>query len=313
MNGMNIKECAEKIEMVGKYAPIAKYASGTFSGKVKLSTNMDKNWDPIYASVYSKGNIKTKGVKIEGFELLDKLAAITKMESILDQEFENVDIEYEIIDGKGYIKPFDFRIDQLKGNSFGSIDLDQKIDFDVNMEVPTAMLGAGAGMLLGQIAGALSSLGIQSEAPENIDMNIKITGTVDKPKITPNFAGLNPTNAKEVVKETIKEEIDKAKDEAMAKAAAEAEKIMKEAREKAAALLAEAQKNVDVLKKEGYEQADKLVADAKGMLEQIAAKAAAAEMKKQIDKQAANAMTEAKKQADKIIEDAQKQADRLKK
>lgn len=313
LNEMNIKECASKVEMVQKYAPVAKYTSGTFSGKVKLSTLMDRNWDPIYASVYSKGNIKTKGVKIEGFALLDKLAAITKMESILNQEFENVDMEYEIIDGKGYIKPFDFRIDQLKGNSFGSIDLDQNIDFDVNMEVPTAMLGEGAGMLMGQIAGALSSFGLQSEVPEKINMNIKITGKVDNPKITPNFAGLSPANAKEVVKETIKEEIDKAVDDAMAKAAEEAEKIMKEARAKADALLVEAQKNVDKLKKEGYEQADKLVSDAKGMLEQIAAKAAAAEMKKQIDKQAANAMAEARKQADKIIEDAQKQADRLKK
>jgi hypothetical protein len=266
--------------------------------------------------VYSKGNLKTKGVRIEGYELLDKIAAITKTEDILKQDFENIDIEYEIIDGKGYIKPFNFKIDQLTGNSYGSIDLEENIDFDVKMAVPTAMLGSNAGALLGQVAGALSALGMQSEVPEKISMDIKITGTIEKPIIKPNFAGLagNLTGAgiKETIKETITEEIDKAKDEALARASEEAEKIMADARAKSEALLKEAQQNVDKLKKEGYEQADKLVKDAKGMIEQVAAKAAAAEMKKQIDKQAVNAMAEAQKQADKILEDAQKQADRLK-
>ena len=312
LQDMNIKKCAEKVELIAKYAPIAKYTSGTFSGKVKMNSMLDKAWNPIYKTVYSKGTVKTKGVKIEGFELLDKLASITKMEDVLDQEFDNVDIEFEIIDGKGYIKPFNFKIDQLKGSSAGTIDLEQNIDFDVNMNVPTAMLGKGAAALFGQLSGALNSFGLQSEVPEIIEMDIKITGKVDKPIIKPNFAGLGASTVKEVVKETIKEEIEKAKDEALAKASEEAEKILADARKQADAILKEAQKNVDLLKKEGYEQADKLVKDAKGMLEQMAAKKAAEEMKKQVDKQAAKVMSEAKKQADKILEDAQTQADRLK-
>lgn len=313
MKDLNIKQSAGKIEMIQKYAPVSKYTSGSYSGKVRLTTLLDKEWNPIYKSVYSKGNLKTKGVKIEGFDILDKIAALTQMQDVLDQEFENVDIEYEIIDGKGYIKPFDFKIDQLKGTSSGSIDLDENIDFDVNMDVPTEMLGDGAGLLLGQLAGALSSFGLPTETPENIAMDIKITGTIDKPIIKPNFAGLSGTSAKEVVKEKIEEEIEKAKEEVFAKASEEAEKILADAKKQADDLLAEAQKNVDLLKEEGYAQADKLVEEANGMFEQIAAKAAASEMKKQIDKQATNVMVEAKKQADKILDDAQKQADRLKK
>ncbi len=309
---INIKESGEKIEMIANYSPITKYTSGKVSGKLSLETSLDEQWNPIYESVYSKGNIKSKKVKVEGFEVIDKLASLTKMEEVLDNEFEDININYEIIDGKAYIKPFDFKIDQLTGNSSGSLSLDQQIDFDVHMSVPTEMLGSGAGQLLGQLAGALSGLGLESEVPEKIEMDIKITGTVDKPIIKPNFSGVSGSTAKEVVKEKIKEEIDKAKEEALDKAAEEAEKIMKDAKKEAAKLLKEAQKNIDQLKKEGYAQADKLEAEASNYFEKIAAKAAATELKKQIDKQAANAMKEAKAKADKILADAQKQADRLK-
>ena len=309
---MSIKTIAEKSPLILKYAPIAKYTSGTFSGKIKLKTSLDKDWNPIYNSVYSKGNIKTSKVKIEGFKALEDLAAITKTQDILHQEFENMDIEFEIIDGKGYVKPFEFKIDQLKGTSYGTIDLDQNIDFDVNMGVPTVMLGSAANLLMGQLAGTLSGLGLESQVPEKIQMDIKITGTVEKPIIKPNFSGNATTAVKEVIKEQIQEEIEKVKEEAIDRAAEEAAKIMADARKQADQILKDAQKNVDALKKEGYAQADKLVEDAKNPLEKIAAKAAATEMKKQVDKQAENLMNEAKKKADKILQDAQNQADRIK-
>lgn len=308
----NIKESAEKIKLIQKYAPIAKYASGSFSANVLLRSQLDNEWNPIAESVYSKGKIRTKSVKIEGFKALSEFSKITKTESILNNEFEDLDISYEIIDGKGYIKPFDFRIDKLKGNSSGSIDIEQNLDFDVHMTVPTEMLGDGANQLMGQIAGALSGLGIQTEIPENIDMDIKITGKVDNPIIKPNFTGISGEKAKEVVKQKIEEEIGKAKEEAIDRAAEEAAKILADARKEANKLLKDAQKNVDLLKKEGYAQADKLVEDASNYFEKIAANVAAKEMKKQIDKQAENLMNEARKQADKILEDAQKQADRIK-
>ncbi len=310
--GMSIKTIGEMSPLVLKYAPICKYTSGTFSGKIRLRTTLDTQWNPIYSTVYSKGNIKTKGVKIEGFKPLEDLAAITKTQDILHQEFENMDIEFEIIDGKGYIKPFEFKIDQLKGSSYGTIDLEQNIDFDVNMAVPTAMLGSAANLLMGQLAGKLSGLGLETQIPEKIQMDIKITGTVEKPIIKPNFSGSASTAVKEVIKQQIQEEIEKAKEEVIDRASEEAEKIMADARKEADRILKEAQKNIDQLKREGYAQADKLVTDAKNPLEKIAAKAAAVEMKKQVDKQADNLMNEAKKKSDKVLQDAQNQADRLK-
>ena len=309
---LDIKESAAKVSAVQTYFPIAKYASGEYSGDFKVRTELDDELSPVYASVYSKGGVKSHGVKISGFKALETFAQITKTQDYLNKEFEDIDISYEVIDGVAYIKPFDFAIDQLDGNASGTINLDQQVDFDVHMKVPSAALGEGANQIMGEIAGALSGFGVQTEVPEFIEMDIKITGDAENPMIRPNFSGMSSGTAKEVITEKINEEIDKAKEEAKAKAAEEAAKILADARKEADRIMAEAQKNVDLLKEEGYEQTDKLVSEAKGFVEKAAAKIAAEEMKKQIDKQAANLMEEAQKQADKVLSDAQKQADRLK-
>lgn len=312
MKNLSIKQSADKIKMVKKYAPMAAYTQGTFSTNVKFRSTLDNALDPVLNTVNSKGKLLTHNVQIVGYKPLDTFAEVTKTKDIVHQKFEDVNIDYEIIDGKAFIKPFDFQIDKLTGNSFGSVDLEQNLDFLVHLKIPTEMLGDDANQLMGQVAGALADYGVKMDVPEFIEMDVAITGKTDKPKFKPSISGVSSDNAKEVIKEKVKEEFDKAKADAVKRAKAEADKILKDAQKEADDLMREARKQSEALKKEGYKQADDLVANANGFFEKTAAEIASKEAKKQVDKQVENLIKEAQKQADKIMEDARKQAAKIK-
>ena len=312
MKNLSIKQSADKIEMVKKYAPMAAYTKGTFSTNLVFRSTLDKALDPVLNTVYSKGRLLTHNVQIVGYKPLDTFAEVTKTKDIVHQKFDDLIIDYEIIDGKAFIKPFNFKIDKLTGNSFGSVDLEQNLDFLVHLKIPTEMLGKDANQLMGQLAGALGDYGVKVDVPEFIEMDVAITGKTDNPKFKPSISGVSGGNAKEVIKEKAKEEFDKAKAEAKKRAKAEADKIIKDAQKEADNLMREARKQGEALKKEGYKQADDMVNNANGFFEKTAAEIAAKEAKKQVDKQVDNLVKEAQKQADKIMEDARKQAARIK-
>jgi hypothetical protein len=312
LNNLNIKKAAGKVEMVEKYAPMALYTKGSFSTEFTFKSELDQELNPVYKTVYSKGRLRTHGVKIEGYKPLDTFAEITKTGDILHQQLEDVNINYEIIDGKAFIKPFDFKIDKISGNSFGSIDLDQNLDFLVHLKIPTEMLGEDANNLMGQVAGSLAGFGIKVDVPEFIEMDIEITGKADNPKFKPSITGLSGDDVKEQVKEKLKEEFDNAKEEAKKRAKEEADKIIADAQKEADNLMREAKKQGEALKKEVYKQADDLVENASGFLEKTGAELASKELKKQADQQVDSLLKEAQKQADKIIEDARKEAAKIK-
>lgn len=312
LKNMEISETAEKVEMVRTYAPIAMYTKGHFSTQMTFKSHLDNEFNPIYNTVYSKGILRTDKVHIEGYKPLDKLASVTKTSDIIHQTFDNLNIEYEIIDGKAFIKPFDFKVDQLTGNTFGSIDLDQNLDFLIHMSIPTAAMGDEANQLMGQFAGALAGYGVNVDVPKTIEMDVEVTGKSDNPKFKPSVSGVSSEEVKDVVKEKVKEEFDKAKEDATKRAKEEADKIMKDAQKKADKLMAEARKNGKMIKDEAYKQADDLVKNAGDPFSKMGAEVAAKELKKQADKQVDNLLNEAQKQADKILSDAQKQADRIK-
>lgn len=312
MINLSIKQTANKIEMVKKYAPMAAYTKGTFTTNLIFRSTLDKALNPVLNTVYSKGKLLTHNVQIEGYKPLDTFAEVTKTKDIVHQKFDDLKIDYEIIDGKAFIKPFNFKIDKLTGNSFGSVDLEQNLDFLVHLKIPTEMLGDDANQLMGQLAGALAGYGVKVDVPEFIEMDVAITGKTDNPKFKPSISGVSSDNAKKVIKEKAKEEFDKAKAEATKRAKEEADKIIKDAQKEADNLMREARKQGAALKKEGYKQADDLVENANGFFEKTAAEIAAKEAKKQVDKQVDNLIKEAQKQADKIMDDARKQAARIK-
>ncbi|MBL7980827.1 MAG: AsmA family protein [Flavobacteriales bacterium] len=313
---MDIEKAVTYIETIQKMAPIAKTCKGRFSTDLTMKGALDKHMEPDMNALTGRGTLRTKNVRVDGFQPLVDIAKALKIKEIENTTLQDVNFTYRFQDGKMITDPFDVKIDRIKANVGGSTAFaDQAIDYLMKAKVPTAMFGAAAAQTAGNLLGEANRfLGANLKVPDELDATIKITGTIDKPVVKPVFAGGN-SNVQDVIKEEIKQEVNeqisKAKEEAIAKAREEAARMVAEAQKQADQLKADARREAARLKAEGYAQADKLVNDAKDPISKAAARVVADKLKKEADKKEAQAIAEADKRADGIVESARKKGDDL--
>ncbi|MCB9168092.1 MAG: AsmA family protein [Flavobacteriales bacterium] len=315
---MDIESTVKYVETIQKVAPIAKTCKGRYSTTLTMRAKLDQHMDMDLNSLTGQGTLRTKSVRVDGFQPLVDIAKALKVQGIENTTLQDVNFSYEFRDGKMITKPFDVKIDRVKANVGGSTAFaDQAIDYDMKAKVPTDIFGAQANQFVAGLLGqANQALGSNFQAPAEIDVQAKITGTIEKPIVKPVFGGgqgggnLMQT-VKEEVKQELNEQIDKAKEEAIARAREEAAKLMAEAEKQAQNIRDQARTSADQVKAQAYAAADKLVTDAKDPFAKAAAKLAADAAKKEADKQFQKAIDAADKQADNVLKGAQQQGDAL--
>ncbi len=313
---LDIEQTVTYVDMVQKMAPIAKTAKGKFSSTLTMQARLDEFMEVDMNSLTGKGTLNTKSVRVDGFQPLVDIAKALKIKEIENTTLQDVSFTYRFEEGKMITDPFDVKIDRIKARVGGSTAFsDQAIDYDMTAKVPTAMFGAAAAQTAGSLLGEANRfLGSNIQMPADLDVTVKITGTIDKPVVKPVFAG-GSSSVKETVVEAAKEElnvqIDKAKEDAIARAREEAAKLVAEAQKQADQIKADARREAANVKAQGYKAADDLVAQANNPIAKAAAKIAADKAKKEADRKEQQFIAEADKRADGLVESARKKGDDL--
>ncbi|MDB9983961.1 AsmA family protein [bacterium] len=236
---------------VKEMAPIAENATGSFSTAMTLTCALDGNMEPVYETMNGGGDLQIHMVKISDSETLNKVADALKKDNLRTLVLNDVNITYEFREGRVWVEPFDMKLGDLNANVSGSNGFDQTLDYLIKTAIPMDALGAGAGMAKGLLDQFNQKAGTNASLGDEIKVDLRITGTNDKPKIMPSFgsgSGDAKTQAKDELKKQAKEEIDKLKKEAEAKARAEADRLKKEAE-------AQARKEIDKAKNEAEAKA----------------------------------------------------------
>lgn len=313
---LDIEQTVKYMETVQKMAPIAKTCKGRFSTDLTMSAILDQHMQPDMNTLTGRGTLRTKSVRIDGFQPLVDIAKALKLKGIENTTLQNVVFNYKFQDGKMITEPFNVNIDRIKANVGGSTAFaDQAIDYDMKAKVPSDMFGAAAASAVAGLLGkANAAIGSNFQVPAELDLTAKITGTIDKPIVKPVFAGGN-TNVKDVVvaeiKQEVNEQIDKAKAEAVARAREEAARLVAEAQKQSDKAKEEARQTAARLKGEAYKAADDALAKVANPLAKMAAQAVAKKAKEEADKKEQQAIAEADKKADALVEVARKKGDDL--
>lgn len=324
---MDIQKSATAFVTIEKLAPIAKSANGKFSTKLKMAADLSQEMMPINPTVNGSGSLSTKSVVIKDFKPLTKIAELTKLERLKEQNIGDVNVSFTIVNGVVSVAPFTVKLDGVPAKIWGSTTLDQQIDYNVEMNVPFEKFPAGAvSQANGLIALANQKLGTNFSAGQTLPVKMKVTGTVTDPKVSTNYGDLGSGEVKnqlvDAAKEQAKEQLTNLKNEALEKAQAEKARLVAEAQAQAAKLVSEAQARADQAKREAeslakkakdeaYKAAQGVENSAKNPLEKAAKKLAADKMRKEADEAYNKAVQKANAEADKGVDAARKQADKL--
>lgn len=312
----DIQQTVQYMETVKKMAPIAANCRGAFSTDLKMRADLDQHMMPVMRTLAGQGTLKTKSVRLEGVKVIEEINKFVKSKDLENPTLTDVSFSYEFRDGKMITKPFDVKLDRLRGRIGGSTTFeDQAIDYDLTAKVPSDMFGAGATQFVSGLLGqANKAVGGNLALPKELDMQGKITGTVTKPVFKPVFAGGGSSIKETVVaaaKEELNNQIAKAKEQAIEEAKKQRDALIAEAQKQADDLKAKAHSEAANLKAQAYKAADDQVAQVKDPFGKMAAKVVADKLKKEADKKEQQANEKADAEADKLVATARQKGDDL--
>lgn len=254
INGFDITKTYETFVTVRKFAPIARYMKGKFNGDLNLQMDLTREMEPIYKTVYSKGQLEINRAVVEGTPVLQKIAGALKKEEYKRLVLTDIRPSYKIEGGRFYLtKPIEFDVKESHVKVTGSSGLGQSLDYTMRTRVPAGKVKGAANKWLSSVAGREVNVPVG----EHIVVDLKITGTMDQPRIRPVYAGTGEKSLKETAKEKAREVVDKKKKELKKKAQKEIDKKKKEVKKKVEKEKKKAEKKLEKKKEEAKEKAKK--------------------------------------------------------
>ncbi|HEY0972252.1 MAG TPA: AsmA-like C-terminal region-containing protein [Gemmatimonadales bacterium] len=321
VEGVDIPTAFASLVTVQRLAPVARYARGSVSAKLGLAGAVGEDMMPVLNVLTGDGAFETAAVAIEGFPAFVRLADALKIEQLRNPTMRALRAAFHVQDGRVHVRPFDVSVAGVALTVSGSSGIDQTLDYDLALAVPTSMLGSGATQAITRLASSAGRVGIDLGDASVVSVPVKVTGTVTDPTVRPSFGG-TAGSLREGVQQAVRTEVEKrvaevgervdsTAEEARRRARAEVERMVAEAEERAALVRVEADSLAARVRREGYERADALVARATNPAARIAAQAGADRLRRETDAQAERIVREADERATALVEDARRRGDSL--
>lgn len=157
MKNIGFAQAYQELGLVQQLAPIFKGLKGNFSGNLQIDTPLDENMSPVMKKVQGSGNLSTKDLSLSGVKFIDQIADIVKKPSMKEIEVKDLNLGFEIKDGRVNTQPFDLKLGDYTMNLSGSTGLDQTIDYTGKITLPSGGIGSALGTVDMTIGGTFTS------------------------------------------------------------------------------------------------------------------------------------------------------------
>ncbi len=219
---MKFSQAVTKIELFEKMVPISKYMKGSFNSTLSFSSALDSEMNPQLSSINAAGFLETLHGLIKDFLPIQGIFEKLHIKPLQNIKLENTKNWFEVKDGRVHVKPFNFDYSGINFDVIGSHLLDGGMDYKIEMKIPRKLLQDN--VITGTVVSGLSflekeasSLGVNINQGENIDVLVNLTGDMQNPDISIKPLGSSGNNAqsqiKDVVTDKINDQTDKVKEE----------------------------------------------------------------------------------------------------
>ena len=175
VNDFDIKSTYESLSMVKEMIPMALNCEGKVSSDLKIKSQLDKEMAPVMNTLNGLGSFHSRGIIINDSKAFIALAKALKNDSYKRISVSKFDMDFLITNGNIIVKPFNTKIAGHDAIIYGTQSVDGKLDFTMDMKLPKEELGSDVNKLLANIPG--------NKSIQKLDVSVKITGTVDDPKV----------------------------------------------------------------------------------------------------------------------------------
>lgn len=255
----SFEETFKQLDMVQQIVPIFAKTGGNYSVSVDLKTPLDETMSPVLNEIWAKGVLSSNDIHVQNIEVFNQLATLLKNDKFKNIEAKDIRIPFTIENGLLKTSPFDIKLGNINMNLSGSTGLDQSIDYNAKIELPSNITGGYVNSVTAQIGGSftkpsikLNTKEIATEAVKKVveDKLTEITGKDNSERIA--ALRKEADAAAEKLVQTAQNEGQKLIDKAskpLEKIAAQAaaKKLVSEAEKQAARLREEAEKQIQKL------------------------------------------------------------------
>ena len=313
MKDIGVKDAFATFNTVQKLAPAAKGIDGRINASLNYESLLGKDMMPVIKSINGRGKLQSDEITLLESSAYTKMKDVLKLGDKYSNTFKDINISFNIKDGRIFVSPFDTKVGNIKMNISGDQGIDQTINYLIKTEIPRADLGGSVNALIDNLSSQAASYGIKYKPSDVLKVNVKVTGSFGKPVVAPVFgstSGETGGGVKETVKETVKatvsDAVDEGKDKLRQEAEAQGDKLIREAETRGQQIRDEAASGAEKIKQEAEVQAQKLIdgAASKGTIAKLAAQKSADGIRREADKRALQLTNEADVQAGKLVDEA---------
>ncbi|SOU85651.1 AsmA-like C-terminal region-containing protein [Tenacibaculum dicentrarchi] len=177
MKSFDISESFNGLDLLKSISPIATALNGKLNSDINLSGNLNGDFTPDLASVSGKALAELLSTKIEP-KNSKALSLLNNKLSFLDlSKLDLSDIKTQLSFDKGQVsvKPFKLKYKDININVGGSHSFDQKMNYNVTLDVPAKYLGS-------EVQGLLSKVSAKDQNT-TVPVTANITGNMKSPAV----------------------------------------------------------------------------------------------------------------------------------
>jgi hypothetical protein len=314
MKDFDIPSTFTTFNTVKKLAPVAQNAKGKISADMAINTRMDEHMNPVYSTMQGNGKLMSKNIEIGNSKMFDKLADALKNDKLRKFSLNDLNLSFEIKDGRVYIEPFETKLWTGKMIIGGDQGIDQTLNYALKFSIPRSEFGGAANAALTGLTSAAAAKGLNIQPGEMVNIDASVVGTMTDPKVKLNLKESGKaalSDVKEQLKTAAAEKVAAVKEDVKAKAKEQAEKLIKDAEAEAQKIRDAAKVAADQLRKESDAAAEKLMKDAKNPIQKVAQQKLAEKTKKEGYSKADKLEQEANTKAQSLVDKAKAEAAKL--
>jgi hypothetical protein len=233
VDSLDLQKTYRAFDLMRRWAPIAQYAQGVFSTSLSLNGQLDHHMNPRLETFSGAGRAASSRVTVSNFPPLQKLSQSTRLNALEAVRSQAFDIAYQITNGTIAFNEFPLEQNGYKLAVRGSNRLNGEIDYTVKVDAPRGAAGEAAANAVQQLLGGRN---LPVNVPNRLRFTVGLGGTARQPVIKfvqPDWTDASPDSGSSGLSGNIRDAATNALDNAQDQARAEAERLRREAEERA--------------------------------------------------------------------------------